>query len=52
VQSTATTPSQGYTFNADPITRGVTGQRSFYSDQNNATHYNQNAVAVVTDPQL
>jgi type IV pilus assembly protein PilA len=52
VQSTASTPSQGYTFNADPITRGVTGQRSFYSDQNNATHYNQNAVAVVTDPQL
>jgi type IV pilus assembly protein PilA len=52
VQSTTSTPSQGYTFNADPITRGVTGQRSFYSDQNNATHYNQNTVAVVTDPQL
>ena len=52
VQSTATTPSQGYTFNADPVTRGVTGQRSFYSDQNNATHYNQNVVATVTDPQL
>jgi type IV pilus assembly protein PilA len=52
LQDTSATPSQGYKFNADPVTRGVTGQRSFYSDQNNATHYNQNAVAVVTDPQL
>jgi type IV pilus assembly protein PilA len=52
VQDASATPSLGYTFNADPVTRGVTGQRSFYSDQNNATHYNQNAVAVVTDPQL
>ncbi|HEX4380850.1 MAG TPA: prepilin-type N-terminal cleavage/methylation domain-containing protein [Candidatus Acidoferrum sp.] len=52
VQNTSATPSQGYTVNADPVTRGVTGQRSFYSDQNNATHYNLSAVAVVTDPQL
>jgi type IV pilus assembly protein PilA len=52
VQSTAMTPSQAYTFNADPVTRGITGQRSFYSDQNNATHYNQSAAATVTDPQM
>ena len=52
VQDTSATPSQGYKLNADPVTRGVTGQRSFYSDQNNATHYNQTAAAVATDPQL
>jgi type IV pilus assembly protein PilA len=45
-------PSNSYTINADPITRGVTGQRSFYSDQTNVTHYNYNAVAAATDPQL
>src|SRR5450755_3013504 len=27
-------PAQGYTINADPVSRSVTGQRSFYSDQN------------------
>jgi type IV pilus assembly protein PilA len=52
VQNAASTPSQGYTLNADPVTRGVTGQRSFYSDQNNATHYNQNVPATVNDPQM
>ncbi|MGA2813621.1 MAG: prepilin-type N-terminal cleavage/methylation domain-containing protein [Candidatus Acidiferrum sp.] len=36
---TAGAPSNGYTFNADPQQRGVTGQRSFYSDQNNVTHF-------------
>ncbi len=45
-------PAPGYTLNADPITRGITGQRSFYSDQGNATHYNQAAVAGPADPQL
>jgi type IV pilus assembly protein PilA len=50
VQNTSSTPSVGYTLNADPITRGVTGQRSFYSDQQNVTHYNMTAVSVSTDP--
>ncbi len=44
-----TVPYQQYTLNVDPLTRGVTGQRSFYSDQTNVTHYNQNAVATATD---
>jgi len=52
VQNTTDTPSDGYTINADPITRGVTGARSFYSDQQNVTHYNLAAAAAATDPQL
>jgi type IV pilus assembly protein PilA len=52
VQNTTDTPSDGYTINADPVTRGVTGLRSFYSDQQNVTHYNQTASAAATDPQL
>jgi type IV pilus assembly protein PilA len=52
VQDASSTPSTGYTLNADPITRGITGQRSFYSDQMNATHYNQSAVAGPADPAL
>ncbi len=52
VQDTSSVPSPGYTINADPITRGITGQRSFYSDQSNITHYNQNAAAGLADPVL
>jgi type IV pilus assembly protein PilA len=50
VQDASNTPSTGYTLNADPITRGVTGQRSFYSDQLNVTHYNMSVAAGSTDP--
>jgi type IV pilus assembly protein PilA len=50
VQNASQTPSVGYTLNADPITRGTTGQRSFYSDQLNVTHYNMTAPSVSTDP--
>lgn len=45
-------PYQSYTLNADPVTRGITGQRSFYSDQYNSTHYNQSTTAKSTDPAL
>ena len=50
VQDTTSTPSVGYTLNADPTTRGVTGQRSFFSNQVNVTHFNMTVVASVTDP--
>jgi type IV pilus assembly protein PilA len=50
VQDASSTPSVAYTLNADPTTRGVTGQRSFYSDQLNVTHYNITAVSTPTDP--
>lgn len=49
VQDSSSTPSTGYTLNADPIGRSITGQRSYYSDQTNATHYNQNAAAGPSD---
>jgi type IV pilus assembly protein PilA len=49
---TSTTPSLGYTLNVDPVTPGVTGQRHFYSDQNNVTRYNGSAAAGPTDPAL
>ncbi len=45
-------PASGYTLNVDPINRGITGQRSFYSDEGNATHYNPTAVAGPGDLQL
>jgi type IV pilus assembly protein PilA len=52
VQTAGGPPAPGYTLNADPLSRGITGQRSFYSDQGNLTNYNQNAVAGPNDPQL
>jgi prepilin-type N-terminal cleavage/methylation domain-containing protein len=52
VQDTSATPSVAYTVNADPVTRGTTGQRSFFSNQVNVTHYNMNAVSTVTDPSI
>jgi type IV pilus assembly protein PilA len=52
VQNTTDTPSDGYTVNADPVTRNITGLRSFYSDQQNVTHYNQTVAASASDPQL
>jgi type IV pilus assembly protein PilA len=52
VQNPADSPSDAYTINADPITRNVTGTRSFYSDQTNTTRYNLSAAAASTDPPL
>jgi type IV pilus assembly protein PilA len=52
VQNASNTPSIAYTLNADPVNRGVTGQRSFYSDQLNVTHYNMTTTAASTDPQI
>jgi type IV pilus assembly protein PilA len=44
------TPSVGYTINADPLTRGTTGRRSFFSNQPGEIRYNNAAVATVVDP--
>ena len=38
-----------YTYNADPINRGITGQRSFFLDQTGVIRYNQTAVASAGD---
>jgi len=48
-QGTGTTPSVQYTLTADPLSRGVTGSRSFYSDQTNVTRYNQTTTASAND---
>jgi len=43
------TPSTSYTLNVDPVTRGVTGRRSFWSSETNVTHYNLTGPASVND---
>jgi len=45
----ATSPTLTYDLNVDPLTRGVTGTRSFYSSEVSVTHYNQSAAATVND---
>jgi type IV pilus assembly protein PilA len=41
-----------YTLNADPQSRGVTGQRSFFTDPSGVIRYNQVAPAANTDTPL
>jgi len=52
VQDTTTTPSTGYTINADPISRGRTGRRSFFTDTPGVIRFNPAAPATPTDPPL
>lgn len=42
-------PSTSYTLNVDPVTRGVTGRRSFWSSESNVTHYNLTGPASAND---
>ena len=39
LQDGSSTPSTAYTVNADPVIPNVTGQKSFYADQNNVIRY-------------
>jgi len=48
--SDGNTPAVAYTLNADPLARGQTGRRSFFSNQPGEIRYNVTAVATVTDP--
>jgi hypothetical protein len=41
-----------YTLNADPQSRGVSGQRSFYTDPSGVIRFNQLAAAVNADTPL
>jgi len=41
-----------YTINADPLTRGTTGQRSFYTDQSGVIRFNATQPAAATDPPI
>jgi type IV pilus assembly protein PilA len=47
-----TTPSLHYSVNVDPISRGVSGQRSFFSSDSNVTRANPLAVASSSDVPL
>jgi prepilin-type N-terminal cleavage/methylation domain-containing protein len=52
VQDSSNTPSVRYTVNADPVTRGISGQRSFYSSDANITRYSTTAAAASSDSPL
>jgi type IV pilus assembly protein PilA len=41
-----------YTINADPVTRGQTGQRSFFTDPSGTIRYNTSQPATATDPPI
>jgi type IV pilus assembly protein PilA len=45
----AMSPSTAYTLNVDPVTRSVTGQRSFFSNEENVTRYNLTSQATAND---
>lgn len=49
---TSTTPTLRYTVNVDPVTRGTSGQRSFYSSDGNITRYNPTGTAGSADAPL
>jgi len=51
-QNAATVPAAAYTINADPMTRQVTGARSYYADQSNVTRVNPLVPAGPGDPPL
>jgi type IV pilus assembly protein PilA len=41
-----------YTITADPVTRGTTGQRSFFTDQSGVIRFNATQPAAATDPPI
>jgi type IV pilus assembly protein PilA len=52
VQDASHTPSTGYTINADPASRGASGQKSFFTDQPGVIRFNLTAPATVMDPTI
>lgn len=46
------TPSVAYSLNADPILRGSTGRRSFFTDEPGVIYYNETAPATINDTPL
>jgi type IV pilus assembly protein PilA len=46
------TPAVGFTVNADPSTRGVSGRKSFFSNQPGEIRYNLTAPATLVDPPI
>jgi prepilin-type N-terminal cleavage/methylation domain-containing protein len=48
----STSPIGTYAINVDPLTRGISGQRSFYSSERNVTRYNTTTAAGSADAPL
>ena len=48
----ALTPSVAYTINGDPIARGSSGRRSFFTNYPGVIRYNDAAPATVSDPTI
>jgi len=46
------TPSVGYTINADPIARGSSGRRSFFTNYPGVIRYNDSTPATANDPTI
>jgi type IV pilus assembly protein PilA len=46
------TPSVSYTLNADPIVRGSSGRRSFFTNYPGVIRYNDSGPATATDPTI
>jgi prepilin-type N-terminal cleavage/methylation domain-containing protein len=46
------TPSVSYVLHADPILRGASGRRSFFTNYPGVIRYNDSAPATVTDPTI
>ena len=46
------TPSVSYNLNADPIVRGTSGRRSFYTNYPGVIRYNDTGPATVNDPAI
>ena len=46
------TPSVSYNLNADPIVRGSSGRRSFFTDQPGVIRYSASGPATSTDPTI
>jgi prepilin-type N-terminal cleavage/methylation domain-containing protein len=46
------TPSVYYSINADPLARGSSGRRSFFTDYPGVIRYNESAPASVSDPAI
>src|SRR5437763_224114 len=49
---TSGVPAPGYTLNADPLNRGWTGRRSFFTNVPGVIHWNATAPATDTDPSI
>ena len=43
------TLNSGFTLNGEPVVRGGTGQRSFFTDESGVVRFNPSAVATVSD---